>query len=81
MDIRILTEEDATIFQALRLRALHDNPEAFGSTYEESKDRPLTSVAERIRPEGNPPESFVLGAFDDSGTLIGLTGFFREKAY
>jgi len=79
MDIRILTEEDAATFQALRLRALGNNPEAFGSTYEESKDRSLTAVAERIRPEGNPPESFVLGAFNDSGTLIGMTGFFREQ--
>ncbi|MDV2583650.1 GNAT family N-acetyltransferase, partial [Alkalibacillus haloalkaliphilus] len=34
MNIRILNESDAKMYQELRLRALKVNPEAFSSTYE-----------------------------------------------
>jgi hypothetical protein len=45
MKIRALTEADAGIFWAVRLRALRDEPEAFGRDYEETRDRPLAECA------------------------------------
>ncbi len=40
LKIRQLTAEDATLYKALRLEALRNHPEAFGSDYEAEKDRP-----------------------------------------
>ena len=34
MAIRILNKSDAKLYQEVRLSALKNNPEAFGSTYE-----------------------------------------------
>jgi RimJ/RimL family protein N-acetyltransferase len=74
MEIRELTPADSAIFQELRLYALQESPEAFGSSYEEEKDRPLDAVAERLSAENN----HVFGAFTGTGQLIGLTGLYRE---
>ncbi|OPH51159.1 hypothetical protein BC351_35490 [Paenibacillus ferrarius] len=68
MNIRVLDEHDARFYQELRLSALRTNPEAFGSTYEREVKFSLEMVVERIKPtEGK----FVLGAFEDSGSLVG----------
>ncbi len=37
MEIRQLTAEDAVLYKALRLEALQNHPEAFGSDYEAEK--------------------------------------------
>lgn len=79
MDIRLLTEADAEAYRVLRLRALRENPEAFGATYEEWVIRPLAAVAERLRIATDPLERFTLGAYDE-GTLIGTVTFGRETA-
>jgi ribosomal protein S18 acetylase RimI-like enzyme len=76
MRIRELAEADAQTYWAVRLRALREEPEAFGSSYEESKERPLSVVTERLRAitqDGN----FLLGAFEDSGELVGIVAFER----
>lgn len=73
MELRQLTPDDAASYQPLRLRALREEPYAFGSSYEDSKDRPLEKVAEQLRGEG---DSFTLGAFED-GTLVGMVTFRR----
>jgi RimJ/RimL family protein N-acetyltransferase len=77
MELRILTEADIVIYRAIRLRMSREEPEAFGSSYEEFLARPLELVAARIRPVGAEPESYTLGAFD-GGQLIGTMGFMRE---
>ncbi|AZS15426.1 GNAT family N-acetyltransferase [Paenibacillus lutimineralis] len=76
MNIRVLDEHDARFYQELRLSALRINPEAFGSTYEREVKFSLEMVVERIKPtEGK----FVLGAFDNNGSLVGIVAFVRES--
>jgi ribosomal protein S18 acetylase RimI-like enzyme len=77
MQIRELTEADAATYWALRLRALREDPAAFGSTYAESKDRPLAAVAARLR-EMAGADDCILGAFAD-GALVGIVACVRES--
>ncbi|MEW9698178.1 hypothetical protein [Paenibacillus sp. SI8] len=58
MYIRVLDESDASIYQELRLSALKNNPEAFGSTHEREVQFSLETVAERIKPS---KDKYVLG--------------------
>ncbi|QKS48882.1 GNAT family N-acetyltransferase (plasmid) [Paenibacillus cellulosilyticus] len=77
MHIRLLESSDAAQYQALRLRGLMTNPEAFGSTYEREVDFTLAFVEERLKPvEGK----FTLGAFDAEGQLVGIVTFVRESS-
>ncbi|WP_410429700.1 hypothetical protein [Metabacillus litoralis] len=41
MDIRLLKPLDAENYRNFRLEALQNNPESFGSSYEEEKDKTL----------------------------------------
>jgi ribosomal protein S18 acetylase RimI-like enzyme len=74
MLVRKLTEDDLEAVWTLRLRALRDNPEAFGSTYEETVARGKTWMLQRLR--GKDDETFYLGAFEEG--LIGMVAFYRE---
>lgn len=76
MKIRILQAEDAQLYQALRLDGLQRNPEAFGSTYERESKFSLETIIERLTPT---KDKFVLGAFGEQGTLVGLVAFMREN--
>lgn len=78
MEIRLLTEADAAIYRVLRLRALRENPEAFGATYDEWIGRPLAAIEERLCLATDPPERFTLGAFDE-GALAGTVTFGRAQ--
>jgi ribosomal protein S18 acetylase RimI-like enzyme len=75
MLIRKLTEEDLDALWDIRLRALQDNPEAFGSTYEETRQRGKESFRQRLRQPHT--ETFFLGAFDEE-SLVGIVAFHRE---
>ncbi|CAM4350108.1 GNAT family N-acetyltransferase [Paenibacillus phoenicis] len=77
MNLRILEESDASIYQSLRLQGLQVNPEAFGSTFEREADFTMDMVTERIKPT---EDRFVLGAFDEHGTLAGIVTFIRESS-
>ena len=78
MEIRELTPPDAAAFQALRLRALRENPEAFGSAYADEVDRPLAAVAARLA--ADPAASVVLAAaLAPGGPLVGVVGCYRES--
>ena len=48
MLVRKLTEDDLDAFWDLRLRALKDDPEAFGSTYEETVARGKEPMLQRM---------------------------------
>ena len=77
MEIRRLTATDAAAFQTLRLRALRENPEAFGSTYADEVHRSLDAVAARLA--ADPMESVVLAAaLAPTAALAGVVGCYRE---
>jgi len=76
MNIRVLQESDAQAYQELRLTGLQTNPEAFGSTYERESNFTLETIIDRVKPS---KDKFVMGAFDDEGTLIGMAAFVREN--
>lgn len=75
MHIRRLTPADASAFHALRLAGLLESPSAFGSSYTEEKDRPLSEVEARLAVER---DSGVFGAFEGTA-LVGLAGLHRER--
>ena len=74
MEIRELTAADAEIFRALRLRALQEEPEAFGSSWEEENARPLAQTIARLQTEGMT----AFGARDADGHLVGMVRLFRH---
>jgi RimJ/RimL family protein N-acetyltransferase len=58
------------------LRALKNDPDAFGSTYEQEETKPLGHIIERIH---HTKDQFTLGCFDDSDTLVGIVNFSRAN--
>lgn len=73
--IKMIAKEEAEKFWKLRLEALLTNPEAFGSTYEESVNRTIEEVRCRIN---TTDENYILGAYSPSDELVGMVGFKRE---
>lgn len=73
--ICLLAPNDAAVYQALRLRSLQEHPEAFGSSYEDERQRPLQSVGERLQAT---PDGFVLGAWQQE-TLVGVVALHRSS--
>lgn len=74
MKIQMLGYKDAEKYKLLRLQALQNHPEYFGSTYEQEVGITFEQTKERIRPTAN---KFTLGAYDDE-QLVGLVTFIRE---
>jgi ribosomal protein S18 acetylase RimI-like enzyme len=74
MFVRRLGEEDLEALWGLRLQALREMPEAFGSTYEETLARGKQPLLRRLR-AGD--EICYLGAFAED--LVGMVGFIRES--
>ena len=70
LPIRRLTPEDAPEYRALRLRALHEHPEAFTSDWEDASARPPEESRQRLASEQVP----FWGAFDDGGAMVGMVG-------
>jgi RimJ/RimL family protein N-acetyltransferase len=77
MEVRILTEADAEAFWNIRLRALRDDPESFGSTFEEFLERGISGVAQGLRKRGTSLDDVTFGAFER--TIVGIAGFRREE--
>jgi ribosomal protein S18 acetylase RimI-like enzyme len=75
IEIRTLAPEDASVFLALRLRALREDPIPFLSSYEEEEDRSVEDVAAHLRE--SDPATRVLGAFR-RGILVGTLGSYRN---
>jgi ribosomal protein S18 acetylase RimI-like enzyme len=69
--LRSLLPADAALYRDIRLEALQQSPEAFGSTFEAECAQPLTWFADRL--DG----SAVFGALRDIA-LLGVAGFFAR---
>ncbi|WP_043302694.1 GNAT family N-acetyltransferase, partial [Burkholderia humptydooensis] len=70
VEIRRLFAAHAADYRAIRLAALRDAPEAFGSTYDAEAERSLAAFAQRL------DSSIVFGAYVD-GAIAGMAGFKR----
>jgi RimJ/RimL family protein N-acetyltransferase len=70
--IRLLTVEDANLFQKIRLRAVKEEPTAFLESAEEVAQKSADAI-ERYFDNG-----WIAGAFID-GSLVGTCGLFRHK--
>ncbi|HVO89444.1 MAG TPA: GNAT family N-acetyltransferase [Casimicrobiaceae bacterium] len=74
--MRRLVPHDAAAYRALRLRALHEHPDAFTSDYAEEARKPVDALASRLAPDDHANER-MFGAFVD-GALVGTVGLIRE---
>lgn len=75
--LRPIHLRDDTAFQALRLQALQEHPEVYGSDYSEQANEPLEYWQDRIqRTLGS--EYQALFVTEASGQLVAMTGIFRE---
>lgn len=74
LEIRVLSKRDLDPFWKLRLRALREEPEAFGAAHEEFLERPHSEIANQLR---NSSDSFFIGAFERG--LTGMVGFYRRQ--
>jgi GNAT superfamily N-acetyltransferase len=75
MNIRQLAAHDAPDYQPVRLRALREHPEAFGTSLEEEQPLPLEQVARQLDDTSGNSVSF--GAWLD-GQLVGIVNLFRS---
>ncbi|TDL31397.1 GNAT family N-acetyltransferase [Jeotgalibacillus sp. S-D1] len=67
MQVKQLKSIHAEKYRTLRFEALQQNPEAFASSYEEERERPISNFQERLETAA----SFTFGAFNE-GELIGV---------
>jgi ribosomal protein S18 acetylase RimI-like enzyme len=72
MHVRRLGEADVEDFWQLRLRGFREEPESFGTSYEEAAGRPVAEVARDLGRDG----IVVVGAFAPG--LVGVAGLDRE---
>lgn len=72
--IRRLRPADAAAYRVLRLAGLQEAPSAFGSSFEEEREFPLSVFEDRL--VGTAGTGF-FGAFDH-GELVGMVGLGRE---
>ncbi|MSQ43532.1 MAG: GNAT family N-acetyltransferase [Chloroflexi bacterium] len=76
--VRHLTIDDFPPWQSLRLRALRDHPDAFGSSYEDELASGSAERRGRFETSASGEMSAVFGAFTADGGLVGTAGFVRS---
>ncbi|GFN31774.1 GNAT family N-acetyltransferase [Paenibacillus xylaniclasticus] len=74
MEIRLLDSQDAGIYRELRLKSLKENAEAFLTTYEIEKEKPIEQLEQNLKVT---EDRFTFGAFVDH-ELVGIVTFVRE---
>lgn len=77
MEFRKLVAEDASAYWELRLEALQNSPEAFGTSYEEAiqRENPIERVKGNFKVKGN----YTFGAFNQY-KLIGMVTLSQESS-
>ena len=73
LQIRRLETWDSALYRDIRLEALKQNPEAFGSTFEKENEEPLSWF------EAAVSRTDIFGAFLD-GTLAGIAGYVARES-
>lgn len=76
MIVRVLECSEAPQFRALVELSLRESPRSFSDSLREATALELPAFSARLRTVGDPPESFVLGAFDQG--LIAMLTFRRD---
>jgi ribosomal protein S18 acetylase RimI-like enzyme len=76
MYIRHLEPFDAELYQQIRFRSLQENPEAFLTTYEIQKAKPIETIQDNLQ---RSDLKFTLGCFSEFGELAGIVTFVRES--
>lgn len=74
MQIKLLGKEDADDYFELRLRALKEEPDSFGASYEESKLLTAKQIEDRLECSDS---AFIYGAYLEN--LSGMVGFYRKS--
>lgn len=72
--IRALEAADWDAWWALRLRALADHPDAFGSDFDETLAAGKQAARERFAPMHRDARNQIFGAFTGGKTLVGVAG-------
>jgi ribosomal protein S18 acetylase RimI-like enzyme len=75
MRIKKLIKHDAEHYRNIRLKALSDNPDAFGTMYAEEVIKTTDNFRERIPVDNN---NFILGCYRNED-LIGIIAFYQES--
>ena len=73
LQIRRLETSDSALYRDIRLEALKQNPEAFGSTFERENNQPLSWF------EAAVGRTDIFGAFLE-GTLAGIAGYVAQES-
>jgi len=77
IEIVRLPVEEWPAYRALRLEALSESPQAFGSTYSDQVDKPETFWQARLEAAARSQDSCLLFARLE-GRLVGMMGAFRD---
>ena len=75
MEIKKLTIHNAERYRNIRLEALNNAPDSFGTMYSEEAIKTVDTFRERIPTDNN---NFILGCFDLQN-LIGIVAFYQES--
>ncbi len=76
VQFRPASPDDVPAFTTMRLHALQTHPEAFGSTYEDSLQRPPEFWEQRLTATTH---NIMFLAVGPAGELAGMTGIFRDE--
>lgn len=76
---RRATKNDVALFREVRLKALQDSPDAFGSTYESAVQRDQQSWEDQLSSTASGVDRNTQFAFDDDH-CIGIAALYREPS-
>ena len=75
IEVKKLEKHDAASYRNIRLAALYNSPDSFGTLYVEEATMTVDKFEEKIPVDNN---SFVLGCYKDRD-LIGIVAFYQES--